>query len=171
GSEFSIHTDYSDIPGYREMLEQAHGPARAREILSYSPQNVVLYPTLAVKGSPQILRVLRPVSAGLTRLETWAFQPKGAPASLLERGLTYSRLVFSPMSVVAHDDVHLFESQQKALASVGNPWVNLQRQLDPAELQRDGLDFEDGNNELVMRNQYRAWLSLMTEPDEQETLA
>jgi len=171
GSEFSIHTDYSDVPGYREMLEQAHGAARAQEVLSYSPQNVVLYPTLAVKGSPQILRVLRPVSAGLTRLEIWAFQPKGAPQGLLERGLTYSRLVFSPMSVVAHDDVHLFESQQKVLASAGNPWVNLQRQFDPEELNQEAHDFEDGNNELVMRNQYRAWLAMMTEPAAQESFA
>ncbi|WP_017524416.1 aromatic ring-hydroxylating oxygenase subunit alpha [Pusillimonas noertemannii] len=171
GSEFSIHTDYSDIPGYREMLEQAHGPARAREILSYSPQNVVLYPTLAVKGSPQILRVLRPVSAGLTRLETWVFQPKGAPAALLERGLTYARLVFSPMSVVAHDDVHLFESQQKVMASAGNPWVNLQRQFDPEECGQETHDFEDGNNELVMRNQYRAWLAMLAEPAAEESLA
>lgn len=171
GSEFSIHTDYSDVPGYREMLEQAHGANRARDVLAYSPQNVVLYPTLAVKGSPQILRVLRPVSAGLTRLETWAFQPKGAPRILLERGLTYTRLVFSPMSVVAHDDVHLFESQQTALASAGNPWINLQRQFDPAEQLQDTHAFEDGNNELVMRNQYRAWLSMLAEPAVQEDLA
>lgn len=171
GSEFSIHTEYSDIPGYQEALEQAHGPARAKEVLSYSPQNVVLYPSLAVKGSPQILRVLRPVSAGLTRLETWVFQPKGAPRALLERGMTYARLVFSPMSVVAHDDVHLFESQQKVLACAGNPWVNLQRQFDPAEADQAVHDFEDGNNELVMRNQYRAWLSRLTEPSGQEETA
>lgn len=171
GSEFSIHTDYSDVPGYRESLEKAHGTERASQVLAYSPQNVVLYPTLAVKGSPQVLRVLRPVSAGLTRLEVWAFQPKGAPSVLLERGLTYSRLVFSPMSVVAHDDVHLFQSQQSAMASMGNPWINLQRQYDPTETDRDTHVFEDGNNELVMRNQYRAWMSMLLGPAVQKETA
>jgi len=171
GTEFSIHTDYSDVPGYKESLEQAHGVERASQVLAYSPQNVVLYPSLAVKGSPQILRVLRPLSANLTQLEVWAFQPKGAPKLLLERGLTYSRLVFSPMSVVAHDDVHLFESQQKALAASGNPWVNLQRQFDPAELEHGANAFDDGNNELILRNQYRAWLAMLTDARIEEEAA
>jgi len=162
GTAFSIHTDYADVPGYKEALEQAHGVERTAQILAYSPQNVVFYPTLAVKGSPQILRILRPLAADLTQLEVWAFQPVGAPDLLLERGLTYSRLVFSPMSVVAHDDVHLFESQQKALAAAGNPWVNLQRQFSPSENAGEVHDFDDGNNELVIRNQYRAWLNMMT---------
>lgn len=164
GTKFSIHTDYSDIPGYQESLEQAHGKERAHEILSFSPQNVVFYPSLASKGSPQIIRVLRPLAAGLTQLEVWAFQPKGAPDIMLKRGLTYSRLVFSPTSVVSHDDVHLFESQQAGLAGAGNPWVNLQRQFNPDELTTEDCQFEDGNNELVMRNQYRAWHSLMMTP-------
>jgi len=163
GTKFSIHTDYSDIPGYQDQLEEAYGPERAMEIVSFSPQNVIFYPSLAAKGSPQIIRVIRPISAGLTQLEVWAFQPKEAPNIMLKRGLTYARLVFSPMSVVAHDDVHLFESQQKALAAAGNPWVNLQRQFDPDwEASHDSLGFEDGNNELAMRNQYKAWAAALT---------
>lgn len=164
GTKFSIHTDYSDIPGYRQLLEQAYGEPRAQEVLSFSPQNVVFYPSLATKSSPQLIRVLRPLSAGLTQLEVWAFQPKGAPEVMLKRGLTYGRLVFSPMSVVAHDDIHLFESQQASLAAQGNPWVNLQRRFNPAELEQGDNQFEDGNNELVMRNQYRAWHSLLMTP-------
>jgi phenylpropionate dioxygenase-like ring-hydroxylating dioxygenase large terminal subunit len=167
GTEFSIHSAYSDIPGYQAMLEQAHGAQRAKEILAFSPQNVVLYPSLASKGSPQIIRVLRPVSAGLTRLEVWAFQPLGAPETLLKRGLMYSRLVFSPMSVVAHDDVHLFESQQSALASAGNPWVNFQRQFEADEASHAIGELADGNSEALIRNQFRGWLALM-QPGAQE---
>jgi len=161
GTKFSIHTDYSDIPGYQSLLEEAYGAERAMEIVSFSPQNVIFYPSMAAKGSPQIIRVIRPISAGLTQLEVWAFQPKGAPDVMLRRGLTYGRLVFSPMSVVAHDDIHLFESQQKSLAAQGNPWVNLQRQYDPAFESQEDLSFEDGNNELVMRNQYKAWAAAL----------
>ncbi len=122
---------------------------------------------MASKGSPQIIRVLRPVSANLTRLEVWSFQPKGAPEVLLKRGLMYSRLVFSPMSVVGHDDVHLFESQQTSLAGAGNPWVNLQRQFDPDESGRAENALADGNSEALMRNQFRAWLEMMRQPDEE----
>jgi phenylpropionate dioxygenase-like ring-hydroxylating dioxygenase large terminal subunit len=164
GTNFSIHTGYSDIPGYKQLLEKARGEKRAGEILSYSPQNVVFYPSLATKSSPQIMRVLRPLSAGLTQLEVWAFQPVGAPEIMLKRGLTYSRLVFSPTSMVAHDDIHLFESQQASLVAAGNPWVNLQRQFSAAELEHGDYLFENGNNELLMRNQYRAWLASLTTP-------
>ncbi|NLZ12137.1 MAG: Rieske 2Fe-2S domain-containing protein [Alcaligenaceae bacterium] len=164
GTKFSIHSEYADVPGYRDQLVAAHGEARADEVLAYAPQNVVFYPGLATKGSPQVIRVLRPLAANLTQLEVWAFQPVGAPDTMLKRGETYSRLVFSPMSVVAHDDVHLFESQQKALASAGNPWVNLQRQYRADETVQPDQQFEDGNNELVMRNQYKAWHDMMMSP-------
>jgi len=163
GTKFSLHTDYSGIPGYQAQLEAAYGKARAQEILSFAPQNVVLYPSLSVKSSPQIIRVIRPISAGLTRIEAWAFQPKDAPPALLQRGLTYNRLVFSPMSVVAHDDIHLFESQQTSLACAGNPWINLQRQYRVEEAAQSTHDMQDGNNELLMRNQYRAWRAMMKE--------
>lgn len=38
------------------------------------------------------------------------------------------------MSVVAHDDAHLFETIQDGLRSPGNEWVSLHRGLDPAEI-------------------------------------
>ena len=161
GTKFSIHTGYAEIEGYKEQIEQAHGVERANEILNFTPQNVIFYPSMAAKGSPQILRVLRPVAVDETHLEVWVFQPKGASEKLAQRGLSYSRLVYSPMSVVAHDDIHLFESQQINLQAAGNKWVNLCRQYNADEGAQDNHEFQDANNELVLRNQYRAWRSLM----------
>lgn len=161
GTKFSIHTGYSKIDGYEEMLEKAHGKDRANQVLNFTPQNVVFYPSLVAKGSPQIIRVLRPISVNETLLEVWVFQPKGAPKDLLNRGLTYSRLVFSPMSVVAHDDIHIFESQQKNLMASGNQWINLYRQFDEKEVDKETSFFDNANNELVIRNQYKAWKNLM----------
>ena len=167
GTKFSIHTDYSGIPGYQAMMEEAWGKEKADRVLGFNPQNVVFYPSMAAKGSPQIIRVLRPLAVDRTLLEVWVFQPKGAPKEMLDRGLTYSRLVYSPMSVVAHDDVHLFESQQASLKAAGNPWVNLQRQFDEHELEQAGSNFDDANNELVIRNQYRAWQQGMTQQEQE----
>jgi Ring hydroxylating alpha subunit (catalytic domain). len=92
-------------------------------VLDRSPQNAVLFPSLAVKGSPQSIRVIRPLAVNRTLVEAWSLRVVGAPALLFERTLAYNRLVFSPMSVVAHDDVHLFESIQRGLAAEGNEWV------------------------------------------------
>ncbi|MNN39790.1 hypothetical protein D3C81_1538390 [compost metagenome] len=87
--------------------------------------------------------------------------PRGAPQALLRRTLTYNRLTFSPMSVVAHDDVHIFEGIQASLAAQGNPWVSLHREYREDEQQQPVQDVS-GTNELLMRNQFRAWAALMT---------
>jgi hypothetical protein len=64
------------------------------------------------------------------------------------------------MSVVAHDDVHLFESMQQGLRAEGNEWISLHRNFDPSELQQSTVT-TNGTNELLMRNQFRAWAKYM----------
>ncbi|WP_431512014.1 aromatic ring-hydroxylating dioxygenase subunit alpha [Variovorax sp. DAIF25] len=165
GIHFSIHSNYAQLPGYEAAMRAAHGEERATEILQRSPQNSVLFPSLSVKGSPQAIRVIRPLAADRTLIEAWSFRAEGAPELLLERSMNYNRLVFSPMSVVAHDDVHLFESMQKGLRGEGNEWVSLHRDFDPAELAQ-GTAETNGTNELLMRNQFRAWAKFMGEQGE-----
>ena len=163
GVNFSIHSGYARLPDYEEAMRQAHGAERAEAILQRSPQNSILFPSLAVKGSPQAIRVIRPLAVDRTLVEAWSFRAVGAPDLLFERSMSYNRLVFSPMSVVAHDDVHLFESIQKGLRARGNEWVSLHRDFDPAELAQETAT-TNGTNELLMRNQFRAWLKLMAPP-------
>jgi phenylpropionate dioxygenase-like ring-hydroxylating dioxygenase large terminal subunit len=160
GVNFSIHSNYAQLPEYEAAMRAAHGEARATEILQRSPQNSVFYPSLSVKGSPQAIRVIRPLAANRTLIEAWSFRAAGAPALLFERAMSYNRLVFSPMSVVAHDDVHLFESIQQGLRAGGNEWVSLHRNYDPEETQQTTVT-TNGTNELLMRNQFRAWAKSM----------
>jgi hypothetical protein len=161
GVNFSIHSGYSQPADYEAAMKQAHGEDRTRQILERSPQNSVFFPSLAVKGSPQAIRVIRPLAADRTLVEAWSFRVVGAPDLLFERTQTYNRLVFSPMSVVAHDDVHLFESVQEGLRAPGNEWVSLHRNFDAAELEQETIT-TNGTNELLMRNQFRAWSKFMT---------
>ena len=162
GTQYSIHTSHSSLPGYADQLRAAHGEARAQEVLAFTPQNVVFYPAVALKGAPQVLRVIRPLAVDRTLVEAWAFEPVGAPPALLESALTYNRSVFSPTSIVAADDLHLFECVQRGLAAQANPWVSLHREAQgtPEALPRD----VSGVDEALLRNQYRAWLEGMS-PD------
>ncbi len=161
GTSFSIHSGYAQLPQYEADMRAAYGEERADEILQRSPQNAVCFPSLALKGSPQAIRVIRPLAADRTLVEAWSFRAEGAPDLLFERAMTYNRLVFSPMSVVAHDDVHLFESMQRGLAAGANEWVSLHRDFDPAEA-TDAVRDVNGTNEALMRNQFRAWAQHMT---------
>lgn len=160
GTRFSVHSGYGNLGEYVKDLQAAHGEQRAKQVLEQAPQNTVLYPSLAIKGSPQTIRVIRPIAVDKTVIEAWNFRTVGGPDLLLDRALTYSRLVFSPMSVVAHDDLHLFESQQKGLRSGPNPWVSLHRDHEPGESDQQTVE-TSGTSELLMRNQYRAWAKFM----------
>jgi hypothetical protein len=155
GTRHSIHSGYAGLGDYGAALATAHGPERAQAVLAFAPQNVVFYPSMALKGAPQVMRVLRPLAPDRTVLEAWAFQPVDAPADLLASALLYNRQVFSPMSMVAHDDLHLFEGIQQSLAARGNPWISLHRGAvgDDDRLPRD----VSGIDEALLRNQYRAW--------------
>ena len=166
GTHHSIHTGYADLGAYGEALRRSHGEARTAQVLAFAPQNVVFYPSMALKGAPPVMRVLRPLSAGRTVLEAWAFQPEGAPPEVLRSALLYNRQVFSPMSMVAHDDLHLFEGQQRSLAARGNPWVSLHRGAvrGPDGGLREALPRDvDGLDEALLRNQYRAWAEGMAD--------
>ena len=162
GVNFSIHSNYAQVPEYEAAMTAAHGAERAADILQRSPQNAVLFPSLAAKGSPQAIRVIRPLAADRTLVEAWAFRPAGAPDLLFERSLTYNRLVFSPMSIVAHDDVALFESMQQGLRADGNEWISLHRDHRAGEADMP-VQTVNGTNEILMRNQFRAWAHFMTQ--------
>ena len=161
GVNFSLHSGYAQVPEYEAAMHAAHGAARADEILQRSPQNALLYPSVTFKGSPQAIRVIRPQAVDRTLVEAWSFRAEAAPDILFERSMTYNRLVFSPMSVVAHDDVHLFESVQRGLQADANDWISLHRGFDRAELGQ-GAQTVNGTNELLIRNQFRAWVKYMT---------
>ena len=162
GTHFSIHSGYAQLPEYEAAMRAAHGESRATEVLQRSPQNSVCFPSLAVKGSPQAIRVIRPLAADRTVIEAWSLRAEGAPDVLFERAMTYNRLIFSPMSVVAHDDIALFERIQHGLRAGRNDWVSLHRNYDAAELVGGTRDV-NGTNELLMRNQFRAWVTFMTQ--------
>jgi phenylpropionate dioxygenase-like ring-hydroxylating dioxygenase large terminal subunit len=160
GIHFSLHSAYGQLGDYEQALREAHGEERAAEVLQRSPQNAVIYPSLSLKSSPQAIRVIRPLAADRTLVEAWSFRVEGGPDLLLQRALTYNRLVFSPMSIVAHDDLHLFESMQRGLAAGGNEWVSLHRNQRAGEFEQPTQDV-GGTNEILMRNQFRAWADFM----------
>lgn len=161
GVNFSIHSNYAAIPEYDGAMQAAYGEERTRAILGTTRHNTVYYPSLTIKGAIQSIRVVRPLGPERTLIESWTFRLKGAPDKLLQRTLMYNRLINSPMSVVGHDDLHVYRAMQDGLRASGNDWVSLHRDFDPAELgQTDST--AKGTSEISMRNQFRAWRKYMT---------
>jgi phenylpropionate dioxygenase-like ring-hydroxylating dioxygenase large terminal subunit len=161
GVNFSIHSAYAAVPEYEAAMIRTYGEARANDILGTVRHNTVYYPSLTIKGAIQTIRVVRPIAVDRTLIESWSFRLKGAPDIFFKRNITYTRLINSPMSVVGHDDQHCYRLLQEGLAAGSNEWVNLQRNYRPEE--RDTHDLTtNGLSEIPMRNQFRAWATLMS---------
>ena len=161
GVSHSIHSDYSAVPGYFEMMVEAYGEARAKAILDENRHNTVYFPNVMIKGPIQLLRVFKPIAADKTLVESWTFRLVGAPDMLLERTVMYNRLINAPTSVVGHDDLEMYERAQEGLHVDANQWVNLQRLYSPDE-EPDVTAVTNGTTEWQMRNQFRAWKKYMT---------
>jgi phenylpropionate dioxygenase-like ring-hydroxylating dioxygenase large terminal subunit len=161
GVSHSIHSDYSAVPGYFEMMVEAYGEGRAKAILDENRHNTVYFPNVMIKGPIQLLRVFKPLAANKTLVESWTFRLVGAPDLLLERTVMYNRLINAPTSVVGHDDLEMYERAQEGLRVDANQWVNVQRLYATTE-EADVTAVTNGTTEWQMRNQFRAWRKFMT---------
>ena len=160
GVNFSIHSAYSAVGDYEKLMAERYGEKRAGEILGEVRHNTVYYPTLTIKGAIQAIRIARPIAADKTMIESWTFRLAGAPESLLQRTLMYSRLINAPTSVVGHDDLHCYRAIQEGLAAQGNDWVSLHRRFAADEVGRQA-GVHDGHSEISMRSQFQAWRRFM----------
>jgi hypothetical protein len=160
GVHHSIHSDYSSIPGYYNKMVAVYGEPRAQAILGENRHNTCYFPNLMIKGPIQLIRLFKPLAANKTLVESWTFRLVDAPDMLLERTLTYNRLINAPTSVVGHDDVEMYERAQEGLHVDANQWVNVQR-LYRADEAPDVTAETNGTTEWQMRNQFHAWVKYM----------
>jgi phenylpropionate dioxygenase-like ring-hydroxylating dioxygenase large terminal subunit len=161
GVHHSIHSDYSEIPGYFDQMKAAHGEDRARAILGENRHNTVYFPNIMVKGPIQQLRIFIPLAADKTLVESYIYRLVGAPDMLLERTAMYNRLINAPTSIVGHDDLEMYERAQEGLMADGLAWVNVQRLYEDDE-DFEAIAVENGTTERQMRNQFNAWAKFMT---------
>jgi hypothetical protein len=104
--------------------------------------------------------VVKPVSVNETVIESWTFRLKGAPQSMLDRTLRYSRLINSPASCVGPDDMSCYDRIQEAAEAGTIDWIDLHRYLG-RDVQENERVTAIGTSDLALRNQYTAWLDYM----------
>jgi len=167
GGDFSIHSDYSPIPGYTEALIDAYGEERAQKILRVNRHNTVVYPSFTLKGVITSIRVVKPISVNKTVIESWVFRQVGAPEELFHRSITYCNIVNSQANVVGPDDQEAYHRMQYGLETKDdNEWVSQHRYLGAEEVQADGTKKATGTSDMVFRHQFEAWKSYMTDMEE-----
>lgn len=160
GGKRSIHADYTVDPDYEAVMLKAYGPERTREILTFNTHNTLYYPSLTIKSAVQNIRIVRPIAVDRCVIETWSFRLKGAPESMLQRTLLYSRLINSNGSMVGPDDHAVYRRMQAGLQSPANDWVEMHRNYGSDEDLGDRWT-NVGTSDLDMRSQYGAWRDYM----------
>ncbi|MCK3667880.1 SRPBCC family protein [Photorhabdus noenieputensis] len=160
GVSNSIHKDYSAIPGYWERMVASYGETKAAQILGDTRHNTVYFPNLMVKGPIQTLRIIQPIAVDETVVESWIFELVGAPQAMLERTVQYNNLINSPCSMVAHDDVEMYERATEGLKSQASEWVNVARLYEHGESWSQTA-ITSGTSEVAMRNFYAMWQKMM----------
>lgn len=161
GGKTSIHADYTLDPAYKSAMIEAYGEERMHDILSFNTHNTLYYPSLTIKSAVQNIRVVRPVAHNKTIIETWSFRLKGAPDSMLQRTLLYSRLINSNGSMVGPDDLTAYFRMQEGLESQASDWIEMHRNFG----RDDALDDRTvgkGTSDLDVRTQFSAWREYMT---------
>jgi len=146
---------------YRRLLVERHGEEKTAAVLAVDRFNNLIWPTLSLNARFAALRVVKPLAADRTVVEVQCFRLDGAPEEMHELTLQFVNLAASPASLVASDDLEIFERCQRGLEGTGSDWIDMRRGVLADVRQADGSILGAGTSELAIRNQFEAWKSHM----------
>jgi hypothetical protein len=95
-------------------------------------------------------------------VDVQCFRLEGADAAMHELTLQFVNLAASPASLVASDDLELFERCQRGLQGAASDWIDVRRGALADRPQPDGSTLGSGTSELAIRHQFATWLQYVT---------
>lgn len=146
---------------YRKTLVERHGEERTAAILAVDRFNNIIWPNISVNARFGAMRIVRPLAVDRTVVDVVCFKLDGAPAEMHELTLQFVNLAASPASLVASDDLEIFERCQRGLGEPGNEWIDMGRGVLADERQSDGSIVSRGTSEMPIRHQFETWQQWM----------
>ena len=148
---------------YREALVARHGEEKAAAVLAVDRFNNLVWPNVSVNSRFAAMRVVQPLAADRTVVEVLCFRLDGAPQEMHELTLQFVNLAASPASLVASDDLEIFERCQRGLQDAASDWIDIRRGALGDRRQPDGSALGSGTSELAIRHQFATWQRYMAE--------
>jgi phenylpropionate dioxygenase-like ring-hydroxylating dioxygenase large terminal subunit len=146
---------------YRKQLVERHGEQKAAAVLAVDRFNNLVWPNISINARFAAMRVVQPIAADHTVVEVQCFRLGGAAPAMHELTLQFVNLAASPASLVASDDLEVFERCQRGLADAALDWIDMRRGALADRRQADGSTQGSGTSELAIRNQFAAWQQYM----------
>ncbi|MEO7404673.1 MAG: SRPBCC family protein, partial [Burkholderiales bacterium] len=142
---------------YRALLIAAHGEKKTAEILAVDRFNNLIWPNISVNSRFAVLRHVQPIAVDRTIITSQCFRLDGAPPEMLDLTLQFLNTASSASSMVASDDLEIFERCQRGLNDATHEWIDLRRGVLAETRRSDGAIQSSGANELPIRHQFAAW--------------
>jgi phenylpropionate dioxygenase-like ring-hydroxylating dioxygenase large terminal subunit len=146
---------------YRAQLVERHGEEKAAGVLAVDRFNNLVWPNVSINARFAAMRVVQPLAADRTVVEVLCFRLEGAAPEMQDLTLQFVNLAASPASLVASDDLEVFERCQRGLEDAALDWIDMRRGALGDRRQADGSTLGSGTSELAVRNQFAAWLQYM----------
>lgn len=148
------------FPDYVASMNEAYGPARARQIMIDGSPHTMIFPNLFI-AEIQIF-VLQPISVDETIQHVTAVQFKGAPD--INRRLRQQTMgSVGPAGLLLADDTEMYERNHRGAAIRDPEWLVLSRGLHREREDENGYTVAHVTDEVPQRGMWRHYLSLMQE--------
>lgn len=110
---------------WRDKLLERFSEGKVKWMLERG-RTVTVFPNLLLNDvASTCIRVWRPVSAGVTEIETWCLAPKGEDAESRRARIRKYEDFFFPSSIAVPDDVRAMEGAQTGSEAIGEAWNDL----------------------------------------------
>jgi len=149
---------------YTSALTERHGPEKTQAVLAVDRFNNLIWPNLSVNSRFQTVRMVQPLGVDQTLVTSYCFAMEGAPPEMHALSLRFLNTASSPGSLVASDDLEIFERCQQGLTEGLNDWIDTSRGLGGDQSQSPSHWQAPGTSELPIRHQLQAWLQWMRTP-------
>lgn len=115
------------VPGLLERREAAFRGRMSEAALRWSGygRNLTIFPNMQIVDnvSSMMLRVIRPVSAVRTEMQTWCLAPKGEPREERTARIREYEDFFNPSGLATPDDNVIYEHCQSGMAAAAAGWT------------------------------------------------
>ena len=161
---------------HADALAQRHGVAKRNWM--FNMRNLTIFPNLqlADNASSQ-MRVIRPLGAGLTEMQTWCIAPRGESAQARTFRIRQYEDFFNPTGMATPDDTVCYEEAQLGMAEQERPWLQghargLTASVEGGNDYADMIELKPARSvladaqlcdESLFGSYYRAWAQRMAE--------
>jgi benzoate/toluate 1,2-dioxygenase alpha subunit len=111
-------------PDFERAEELARTQGAARRNWMFNMRNLTIFPNLQIaENASSQLRVIRPIAANLTEMQTWCIAPRGESAQARALRIRQYEDFFNPTGMATPDDTVCYEEAQIGMAEQERPWL------------------------------------------------